>query len=180
MAGHSIETQRLQLRELEVADCSDAYVAWMNDPEVKRFLETRFQPEQTIDSIRGFVASIRAKPNEVLFGIFLKEAGRHIGNIKVGPISAIHLCGDVSLLVGARDCWGAGYAAEAIGAVSRYAFSSLGVHKLSASMYSPNVGSTKAFLKTGYRQEGLRRDHYMLDGERCDIVELGLLRSDLP
>ena len=46
-------------------------------------------------------------------------------------------------------------------------------------MYATNVGSTAAFLKAGYRREGLRRAHYLWNGERTDLVELGLLPDDL-
>ena len=68
---------------------------------------------------------------------------------------------------------------KAIAAVSRHALGHLGAKKLSASMYEPNQGSCKAFLKAGYKQEGLRRQHYMLDGALCDVIELGLTPEDI-
>ncbi len=172
------QSERLILRELEASDCSADYVGWLADPEINRFLETRFSPQNEA-SVIAFIEGVRSRSDEFLFGMFLREGGRHIGNIKVGPIKPHHRLADVSLLVGARDCWGRGYAAEAIAAVSRYAFEELGVLKLSASMYAPNRGSEQAFLKVGYKDEGLRRQHYELDGDRCDLIELGLLPSDL-
>jgi len=173
----TIKTARLQLRELRPSDVSEAYVAWLNDPEVSQYLETRHSL-QNMETVRAFVEMVLARENEHLFGIFLHD-GRHIGNIKVGPVRAYHNLADVSLLIGARDCWGKGYAAEAIEAASRHAFVALGVRKLCASMYAPNEGSRRAFLKTGYREEGRRRNHYVLDGTPCDLVELGLLPEDL-
>ena len=174
----TIASERLTLRELKGFDCSADYVAWLADAQINRFLETRHKVQDEA-SIIAFVEAVRTRDNEFLLGMFLKESGRHIGNIKLGPISQIHRLADVSLFVGARDCWGQGYAAEAIAAVSRHAFDALGVLKLSASMYGPNLGSKYAFLKVGYREEGLRRAHYDLEGERCDVVELGLLPSDI-
>lgn len=176
--SRTITSKRLMLREVEERDCSDPYVAWLADPEVNRYLETRHKVHDKTDIV-SFINTVRARDDEVLLAILLKESGRHIGNIKVGPISAVHRLADLSLFIGARDCWGRGYAAEAISTVSRYAFEALGVLKLSASMYAPNLGSKHAFLKVGYRVEGLRRAHYDLDGERCDLIELGLVPSDL-
>lgn len=176
--SREIRTERLVLRELEPADCTPEYVAWLNDPEVSRFLETRHQVQDEA-SVRRFVETVRAKEDEFLFGIFLADSGKHIGNIKVGPIRPIHQIADISLFIGDRGSWGRGYAAEGIEALSRYAFAQLEVEKLSASMYAPNVGSTKAFLKVGYRQEGRRRRHVFLDGQRTDLIELGLLPYDL-
>ena len=173
-----IETKRLNLRELELADVSTEYVAWLNDPDVDRYLETRLS-RQDEESVRAFVERVRQRDDEFLFGIFLRDSGRHIGNIKVGPIRRHHRLADVSLFIGARDCWGQGYAAEAIGGVSRYAFDELGALKLSATMYAPNVASMRAFLRAGYREEGRRRDHFDLDRKRCDMIELGLVPGDL-
>jgi RimJ/RimL family protein N-acetyltransferase len=173
-----VSSEHLYLRELTAADCSAEYVAWLNDPAVSRFLETRHS-DQTAESVRSFVEAVSARENETLFGIFLNDDDRHIGNIKAGPIHPIHKVGDVSLFIGAKDCWGRGYAAEAIAAVSAYAFEYLAAAKLSASMFSPNLGSARAFLKVGYLQEGYRRKHGVLDGERCDIVVLGLLPGEL-
>lgn len=174
----TVRSGRLVLRELDVADCSEEYLGWLADAEVSRFLETRYSSHNAA-SVTGFIAAARARNDEYLFGIFLAADGRHIGNIKVGPIHPRHRLADVSLLIGARDCWGKGYATEAILAVSRYAFEELGVAKLSASMYAPNAGSRRAFLNAGYREEGLRRGHYDLASERCDLVEFGLLPADL-
>ena len=173
-----IRADRVFLRELTPADCSAEYVAWLADPEVTQYLETRHMVHDQ-SRVREFVGRMAASADEFLFGIFLVDGGRHVGNIKVGPIRREHGLADVSLLLGAREVWGHGMATEAIGAVSRHAFTSLGVSKLGASMYAPNVGSRRAFLKAGYREEGLRRAHYELDGIRCDLVELGLLPSDL-
>ncbi|WP_160300155.1 GNAT family N-acetyltransferase [Devosia limi] len=167
----------MELRELQVADITPAYIGWMSDRETNRYLETRHSA-QTPESVAAFVARVAAAPDEFLFGIFL-PTGRHIGNIKVGPIRPVHGVADVSLLIGDAACRGQGFGTEAIRAVSAFAFDNLGVSKLSASMYLPNEGSTRAFLRAGFVREGLRVKHYDLDGERCDLVELGATREDM-
>jgi [ribosomal protein S5]-alanine N-acetyltransferase len=172
---HILETPRLFLRPLTDADCTPVYLGWLNDPDISRFLETRHHA-QTLESIRNFVMDVNANPMEFLYGICTKADGaRHIGNLKIGPIRAYHPLADISLFIGARECWGRGYAAEAIEVASRHAFAALGVHKLSASMYVENIGSTKAFIAAGYQHEGLRRRHYRLDKDMSDLVELGAL-----
>ena len=172
-----VDSGRIILRSLSAADCGARYLAWLLDPEVNRYLETRFAP-QSIESIVAFVEGADAR-DECQLGIFLREGERHIGNIKVGPVNRHHRLADISLFIGERGCWGQGYAAEAIAAMSRHAFDALGVRKLCAGMYSPNVGSTRAFLKVGYREESRRPGHYLLDGKPCDILELGCLPGDL-
>lgn len=171
-------SRRLDFRTLQAADCTPRYVAWLEEPEVRRYLETRFE-SQSLESVRAFVAAVNARADEHLFGMFLREDGRHIGNIKVGPVLRRHGLADISLLIGERDCWGKGYATEAIVAASAHAFDAFGVRKLSAGIYAPNAGSVAAFRKAGYREEGRRRGHYLLDGEPCDILEFGCHAQDL-
>lgn len=134
---------------------------------------------QTRETIREFVAAINAKNDEFLFGIYPRANDCHIGNIKVGPIHPYHRVGDVSLWIGDKNCWGKGYATEAIAAVSRHAFDVLGARKLSASMYEFNQGSYRAFIKAGYRHEGRRRAHYAFEGRRADLLLTGLIPEDL-
>lgn len=173
IASEELRTERLVLRPLAPEDVTPAYVGWLNDPEVGRFLETRFR-SHGVEDVRDFVLSMSEAPDSHLFGIFLGEPRRHIGNIKIGPVLQCHRLADVSLLIGEKDCWGQGYAAEAISAVSAWAFGVLGLNKLSASMYAPNRGSARAFERAGYRREGLRRRHYILEGQPCDLIEYGL------
>lgn len=169
---------RLYFRPLTGADCSPQYLGWLTDPEVNRYLETRFA-QQSIESIRAFVEGVNAGDGEHLFGIFLRAGERHIGNIKIGPINRQHQLADISLFIGERGCWGQGYATEAIVAASRHAFGSLQVRKLSAGMYAPNQASYRAFRKAGYREEARRPAHYLLEGKPCDILELGCRPEDL-
>jgi RimJ/RimL family protein N-acetyltransferase len=151
----------------------------LQDPAVHRFLETRHSV-QTLESVRGFVAYINAKPDEHLFGIFMKGTDRHIGNVKIGPIVAPHKRADITLLVGAREAWGKGYGSEAILTASRHAVQGFGMEKLTASMYAANLGSYHAFLKAGFKHEGLRRRHLLHDGEMVDMLEVGLIAEELP
>jgi ribosomal-protein-alanine N-acetyltransferase len=165
------------LRPLGGDDITANYLGWLNDPEVNRFLETRHRP-QTMQTIREFVEHVNASEDQFLFGIFLKTDGRHIGNIKLGPVKAVHRLADVTLLIGARDCWGKGLATDAIRTITRFGFETLRLSKLTASMYVGNVGSTRAYLSAGFAQEGVRRKHYILAGEPTDVVELGLCADD--
>lgn len=163
---------RVELHELDPGDVSDRYVAWLNDPKVNRFLESRFVTH-TADSVREFVTAMAASEANVLFGIFLVDSRRHIGNIKIGPVIEQHRTADVGLLIGEQDEWGKGYASEAIAAASAHAFDAMGVQKLTAGCYDQNLGSARAFEKAGWRREGVRRSQFVSNGRRVDEILLG-------
>ncbi len=175
--GHFLDGSRVYLREVRAADVTENYYRWMNDPAVTRYLEVRYTP-RSMDNIRGFVAAMDGKADEVFLAVCLRDGDRHIGNVKVGPVNWVHRFADVSLLIGETDCWGRGYATEAIRLVCRFAFGTLNLRKLIAGAYAPNVGSIRAFEKAGFAREGLIRGRFVADGTPVDHVLLGLLAQD--
>lgn len=167
---------RVTIRPISMDDVNQTYVDWLRDPEVNQYLETR-HTEQTLASVGDFVRAMIASGDQHLFAICLD--GKHVGNIKVGPVRHYHHLADVSLFIGDRSAWGQGVATAAIGLISRFAIKTLGLKKLNAGVYGPNLGSAKAFLKAGYTQEGLRRRHYKLGSDMVDAFEFGLCAEDL-
>jgi RimJ/RimL family protein N-acetyltransferase len=143
----------------------------MNDPEVTRFLESRFA-SHTPGSLRRFISDAELAADVYLFAIELLDGRRHIGNIKLGPVERHHGRADIGLLIGAKDCWGRGYATEAIETVTGWAFAELGLRKVTAGAYAPNEGSIRAFERAGYHIECVRRDHYVDTHTTVDAVLL--------
>lgn len=153
---------------------SDAYVDWLGEPEVNRYLEVRFR-EQTRASVEAFVAAILASERDVLFGITDVALGRHVGNIKLGPIDRHHGLGEIGIMIGDRAAWGKGIGTAAIRRIVDIARDELGLRKLSAGCYATNAGSRKAFEKAGFTVEAVRPAHALLDGVPEDQVLLGLI-----
>jgi len=168
---------QVTLRPITPADVTPVYVGWLNDPEVNRYLETRFNA-QTLETVAAFVRSKMGKEDEWLFAICIGPERRHIGNIKVGPVLHPHAMAEVSLFIGDRAAWGKGIARVAIALISRFAIRDLKLRKLSAGVYAPNVGSAKAFVRAGYQQEALKRKHLLLDGQPVDLLEFGLCADE--
>ena len=168
--------QRIYLKILIPDDVGEGYVQWMNDPDINQFLESRFQ-YHTLDSVKAFVAEMSAGAGNMLFGIFLRETAEHIGNIKIGNINSLHRRADIGLIIGKRELWGQGFAAEAIGLATKYAFEELNLYKLTAGMYAENQGSFKAFLKNGWQQCGTLKQHAFSHGRYVDELMVEICRE---
>ena len=177
----TLESARLLLRPLTEADLTPTYVAWLNDPTVNAFLETRFWP-QTLQSVRIYWQQHHGDASSPWWAICRRDQQcRHIGNIKLGPIHPIHCRADISLFIGDRTSWGQGLATEAIALVRDWAFLELKLDKLSAGLYAANQGSRHAFEKCGFQLEGtLRQEAISAEGGRVDVLRFGLLRGDAP
>ncbi len=172
-----ITSERLFFRALNKNDVSERYISWLNDPEVNRYLETRFVT-QTLESCRRFVLEMERDPFSHLFGIFDKVTLDHIGNIKLGFINTNHQSGQLSLFVGEKAYWRKGYATESIRRITQWGFDELGLDRIEAGCYDKNVGSLRAFLKVGYSVEVFFRNSVVSDGQRVGSFWLGILRND--
>lgn len=149
----SLDGEVLLLRLLQLSDCDERYVGWLKDEGVNGFLETRWA-EQTFETVSAFVKQMLNDSSNFLFGIFLKDSGQHIGNIKLGPINYHHLYADVSYFIGEKQCWGRGYATEAIKLITTFGFDQLGLCSIQAGLYESNVASMKALLKSNFKLVG--------------------------
>jgi len=143
---------------------------------VNRYLETRFLP-QMIESLQGYWQAHRDDSASPWFAIYLQADGRHIGNIKLGPIQWLHRRAYLSLFIGDRTCWGKGFASEVIAAMRDWAFAELDLQKLNAGIYAGNLSSRRAFEKCGFSLEVTLRAEVVSRGQRLDLWRMGLPRS---
>ena len=165
----------VDLRPVMESDVTDEYVAWLNDPQVNQHLETRFVTH-THDDVRRYVREQSRASDAVFLAIIRRADGRHIGNLRIGAIDRHHHSATIALVIGDRSAWGQGLGTDAIAAATQYAFSSLGLEKLTARCYATNAGSIRAFEKAGWHREGLQRSQFVTDAGRIDGVWLGIER----
>lgn len=164
----------IELFVLTPAMVADDYVAWLNDPDVGRFLESRFALHDKVATIE-FVRSHLDSPDSLFLGIRCHAIGRHVGNIKLAPINHVHGLAEVGIMIGAKDAWGRGIASRAIAIACSIAKFQLDLRKLSAGCYASNRGSERAFIRAGFVVEARRPQHFILDGRPEDLILLGKL-----
>jgi RimJ/RimL family protein N-acetyltransferase len=174
-----IATSRLILRDIQVKDISADYIAWLNNPEVNKFLEVRFV-EQTRQRVEDFIrAKLQDTKSSMHFGVYDSEGKRLIGTVTLPTIKWRHLSSDLSFVIGHPDAQGKGYATEAVHGVVYYAFKHAGLKKLWAGYYDGHEGSAKVLAKNGFKEEGrLIKELIDYEGKRVDHVLVGLLAED--
>lgn len=166
------ENSPISLFVLEPRHVTEEYVSWLNAPEINKYLESRFILH-TVESTRNFVATKLALSDTLFLGITSHLLGKHVGNIKLGPIDPHHRIGDIGILIGDKDAWGKGTATLAINMISEIAKNQLNLRRLTAGCYASNMGSQRAFEKAGFLVEGIRPAQLILDGKPEDLVLMG-------
>ena len=167
---------RVVLDDLRVEHVGPDYHAWLNDPDVVRFTESRFRAH-TLDDIRAYVKAVNASKTDHMWRILCD--GRHVGNVKLASVNLRHRRAALSLLIGDRNVWGQGVATQAIRLATAEGFRRYDdLHKIFAGFYAANVSSIRAFEKAGYVVEATLRGNRCLDGEMVDEVLMARFRSD--
>ncbi|KAK4541135.1 hypothetical protein LTR36_008209 [Oleoguttula mirabilis] len=73
---------------------------------------------------------------------------------------------------------GLGYGNEAIRWISRWAFRSAGLHRVSIRAFSYNEGAVRLYEKLGFQKEGVSRESVWFEGRWWDGVQFGMLARE--
>lgn len=164
------------LRPLNKADAPLLY-KWINDPEVHQFLKVTM-PISFEEEEAWPVSLAGRKPGDVIFGIVLLETGKLIGNMGLHRINYINGTAVTGSIIGEKQYWGQGLGTEAKMLVLEYAFNTLNLRKVCASVYDFNGRSKRCMEKCGYHQEGVRKQHIYRNGRYADEILMAVFRED--
>ena len=147
-----MESERFFLRTLIEDDVNARYLEWINGSDKSQYINYTNQ-NRTVDEISTFVTE-RVNSDTVLFlGIFVRESGEHIGNIKYEPIDFKKSYAIMGILIGEKNWRGRGVAAEVIIKSSTWLHEKYGVRQFILGVNTGNVWAIRAYKKVGFRQK---------------------------
>ena len=173
----TLDTPRLRLRWLTPDDVPALYAVF-GDPEVCRYWSRPALADVAgAQALQREIAAAFADRSLFQWGIARRDTGRVVGTCTLAALSVAHARAEVGFAL-ARACWGRGYVAEALPAMVRFAFATLGLHRLEADADPRNAASIRALERVGFVREGYQRERYWMSDEWQDAVLFGLLRRD--
>jgi ribosomal-protein-alanine N-acetyltransferase len=110
-------------------------------------------------------------------GIIVRESDTLCGGVGL-RVEPDHRRAELGYWIGV-PYWGKGYATEAAGAMLKYGFETLGMHRIFASHFANNSASARVLRKIGMRHEGSQRGHILKWGEFLDLEMYGMVASDV-
>lgn len=173
----ALTTQRLSLCEYS-AEHLDEIFAIRSDAEVQQFNSASHQSRsETLKFIEEERENYRLK-KEVIWAVRRLEPKRVIGSVSVFKWDRYHQRAAMGYDL-ARDCWGCGYATEAMRAVLRFAFESMRLNRMEIWTSAANMRSLRLAERLGFTREGsLRKRILEDDGRFHDCAVFGLLRDE--
>jgi RimJ/RimL family protein N-acetyltransferase len=166
--------ERVRLVPLDRTLHLENALVWLNDPDVTATLKlnlgfSRRQEEQFFDRIE-------AGSNTDFHWAIVDENRRHIGFIGLHGINWRNRWGTGGLFIGERSAWGCGYATDAVGVRTRFAFAELGLHRIDG--HTMNPAMKRVYEKCGYRHEGVARKLFWRAGRWHDADRYAILEED--
>jgi ribosomal-protein-alanine N-acetyltransferase len=163
----AFSTARLQLRGLVDSD-----LGWLHrigsDPTVTRY--TDWGPN-TLEETRTFLAQSAVsghEPDAFTWAVTLAD-GTGIGIAGVEVLSVEHRRASLGYALDPAH-WGRGYATEVAVGLVRFAFDTLGIHRVEATCHPENAASARVLEKAGLELEGRLRGHLLVRGAWRDSL----------
>lgn len=137
-----IETERLILRPMTAAD-AEAVFEWVSDERV-----TKYMVYNTYTSIKQVIEWLQNDFKQYHFGFERKTDGQLIGSGSIGTSSKKNGFWEFGYNF-RYDCWGKGYATEAVKAMIKYVYDNFKIRKFTSQHAEPNKASGRVMEKCG-------------------------------
>lgn len=169
-----IETERLLLRSLSIADAADMY-AYTSNPLVAKHLS--WEPHTNISQTESFIKSALEKEepvnSEFVYGMELKSENKLIGALKISHVCYYNRRGEfTSILNPAYQ--GQGYMGEAWQGLLKFCFEELGLQRIQSYVTEDNIASQKKNIKAGLTYEGRLKKYWIMKGISKDALVYGI------
>ena len=147
-----INGKNIYLRTLKNSDVSYDYLSWMKNTNITKYMDTGSET-YTKNKLKNYIEKSNKSKNDILFGIFISDSNKHIGNIKLDKINYLHKRAHIGIMIGDINEWSKGYGTESIRLLTNFAFKILKLHKLKAGVMINNKPSIKLFKNSGFTIE---------------------------
>ena len=152
---------------------------WVNDTDTTRFLSSIFWAPQTMADTQQFLdRMLQSSHNACNFIIADTQDESYLGQMDLFRLDWKLRCGELGIVIGAKEKRGQGVGREALGLMLRYAFETLGLERVELSVDMGNIPAIRCYEKAGFVLEGIKRHAYFREGAFCDIGILSVLSGE--
>lgn len=172
-----IESSRIRLRHIEKNDI-DSLFEIFSETEVMRYWSS--PPFINRSEAENYLADINANfQSKTLFqwGISLITDDKIIGTATLFQLDSKNRRAEIGYALN-RIFWKKGLVNEALNALLYFAFTELNLHRVEADVDPRNAASIRVLERLGFQREGFLRERWIVNGEICDTLFYGLLKSE--
>jgi RimJ/RimL family protein N-acetyltransferase len=170
----------VRLTAVEPQKLAESFSRWSCDSEYWRLLDSGpafvYSPQRSKEWLEKMLQE--NEHNLFMFMIRTLEDDRLIGEVGLDGVQWNHGDTFIGIGLGEREFWGKGYGTDAMRVILRYAFNELNLHRVSLNVFEYNRRALRSYEKTGFKVEGRARKFLSREGNRWDLIFMGILREE--
>jgi RimJ/RimL family protein N-acetyltransferase len=167
--------EKVALRALEREDLK-RWWELRNDEEVERLSFGPATPRSLAEIEARFDKHLAAEHRDYE-NLVVEVDGEMIGSCRVFQIAEYNRNCHLGISL-AREHWGKGYGTDAMRVLVDYCFHDLNLHKVGLTALASNERAIRAYVRSGFVEEGRLRGEEWTRGHYEDLVVMGITRED--
>ena len=162
----------INLQPFRPSDITPEYVGWLNDPNVVRYSNQRFQRHDAA-TCQAYLRSFTGTPN--LF-LAIRRDGTLVGTM-TAYLSMQHGTADMGILVGNPGTWGNGVGSDAWKTLLEHLLARGDIRKVSGGALRCNKAMVRIMQNSGMVPDGVRVAQELVDGQPQDMLHFARFRE---
>jgi RimJ/RimL family protein N-acetyltransferase len=174
MAQSTIKLKAMDPKHAEIVR------AWINDPRIHEWMLAGHIPVTAAEELAFYekVEADRASGVAYHFEIHTVDDSMLIGVCGLEGVDMIDSHGEVGIFIGDLDQQGKGYGREAVVAVLRFGFETLGLHTIRIRVVMGNERALALYRSIGFKDAGVLRECRYAHGRFHDVASLDMTRAE--
>ena len=168
--------ERANLRRLCKHDVGLAYLQWLNDPRVTKYLTVGKLPP-SLGDLYHYVSTFEQNPKATAFAVIARDGGRFIGTVTLNNIDWFSRHADLGMMIGDAEAREEGYEKDALELIAEFAFNRLHLRRLYHGVFESQKERTEALEVLGWKREGAWEKHTLIGEEYEDEIWYGLVKD---
>jgi RimJ/RimL family protein N-acetyltransferase len=161
-----------------VAEEAEQFALWTQDSQYLRQLDTDIARPLSAKEYTDRFLSSASDGKHFEFSLRTRKDDRLIGFVALHSIDWNNQTGVLSIGIGDPEFRGKGYGRDSLELILNYAFNELNLYRVGLDVIANNNRAIKAYERAGFRREGVIRQAVYRDGQRDDLILMGILRTE--
>jgi len=174
-APAAVDWASVALTPLEAGDL-DRLNAWQNDPEIID-LTMGFRGPVSRETTAEWITKVTDEHLKARAVFAIRRGATIVGVVQLQAIDWVQRTATLGVYVGEPGDRGAGLGRAAVCLLLDYAFNGLDLHRIGLEVIASNPAA-RLYESLGFQREGIRREPYLRDGAREDVLLYGLLKDN--
>lgn len=155
----------------------EKFTEWMNDFQVTDYVG-RSSDIFTLELEKEWLEKASISQSKKLFNIIDLKTDKLIGTIGLENINSVQRAAKLGIFIGDKEFRDNGYGTESIKLLLEYGFKYLNLHSIRLSLISINERAHKCYLKCGFKDVGINRDRFFVNGKYYDMINMDILENE--